>query len=641
MPGRIRILHLEDNAGDAVLVRSFLEAEGLDYEISQVHNREAFVAALEQGGFDLILSDYALPSFDGISALRLTRERDPDLPFILVSGTMGEELAVETLKGGATDYVLKERISRLGSSVRRALEEARERQERKRAEQALRDSEEKYRSIVETTNEWIWAMSLDGRLTYSNPATEAILGYPPGEMVGKGVLPYIHPEDHSKMEELLAESFAKKQGWNGFTLRWRHRDGSYRSLESNAAPILDEKGEVTGYRGADRDITERVSLEHQLRQSQKMEAVGTLAGGVAHDFNNLLTTILGYSDFLLEKIPEGALREDVEEIKKAGQRAASLTRQLLAFSRKQVLNPVVFSLNTIVSDLEKMLRRIIGEDIDLVTVTGEVGSVRADPGQMEQVIVNLAVNARDAMPRGGKLTIETRNFDLDEEYVRQHSYVRAGAYVGLAVSDTGTGMDPETKARIFEPFFTTKPAGSGTGLGLSMVYGIIKQSGGSIEVYSELGRGTSFKVLLPRISAAGEQEVVSAVPRAAGGSETILLVEDEASVRGLAKRALLANGYKVLEAGSAEEALGITDKYSGPIHLLLTDTVMPGASGPEMARRIAASRPDTRVLFISGYTDDAIVRHGLLKPTEAFLQKPFGPEALTRRVREILDAPLG
>ncbi|MGH9369748.1 MAG: response regulator [Thermoanaerobaculia bacterium] len=639
MASRIRILHLEDTPGDALLVRSVLEADGVDGELVNVASREDYTAALEGMEFDVVLSDYAIPSFGGMEALALTRARNPDLPFIFVSGNMGEELAIETVKAGATDYVLKDRLSRLVPSVQRALSEARDRSERKRAEQELRESERRYRSIVETTNEWIWESDLEGRLTYSNAAVQRLVGHRPEELVGQKGIEFLHPEDAKNVASVVERAIAEKSGWTGWVHRWRHKDGSYRSVESNAATVFGENGEFQGFRGATRDITERLQIEAQLRQAQKMEAIGTLAGGVAHDFNNILTTILGYADLVREQLQtDHPLHEDVQEIQKAAERASALTRQLLAFSRKQMLTPVVLDLNTIVSDLERMLRRLIGEDIDLASVLDpQLGRVKADPTQIEQVILNLCVNARDAMPQGGKLTIETSNLDLDDSYVRRHGYAMSGPHVFLAISDNGTGMDEETRSHIFEPFFTTKGAGKGTGLGLSTVYGIVKQSRGHIEVYSEPGHGTTFKVYLPRVFEDRVPVTPTTEETPAHGSETILLVEDEAPVRALTRRFLEALGYRVLETSGPEEAVRLAKTHPEPLHLMVTDAVMPGKSGPELARLMSSVRPEMKVLFISGYTNDAIVRQGLLKANEAFLQKPFRSDTLARKVRSILD----
>jgi signal transduction histidine kinase len=382
------------------------------------------------------------------------------------------------------------------------------------------------------------------------------------------------------------------------------------------------------------------SIEDQLFLSQKLEAVGRLAGGVAHDFNNLLTAIIGYSELTLKKLePNDPLRRNLTEIKAAGDRAAALTRQLLAFSRKQVMQPKVLDLNQVVSNLQKMLLRLIGEEYELrMNLGAELGNVKADPGQIEQVIMNLVLNARDAMPAGGKVSIETSNIHLDESYAREHVSVVAGAYVMLAVSDSGTGIDENTRQHIFEPFFTTKEAGKGTGLGLSTVYGIVKQSGGNIWVYSEVGKGTTFKIYFPRITEQAEEyKPPAAVVDVPKGSETILLVEDAGLVRTLAREVLQTSGYRVFQAASAEEALLSCEKNKEPIDLLLTDVVMPGANGRQLAERLLKMYPQMRVLFMSGYTEDTIMHHGVLDDGINFIQKPFGPSALAVKVREVLD----
>ena len=394
-------------------------------------------------------------------------------------------------------------------------------------------------------------------------------------------------------------------------------------------------------RALEAEVLDRKRAEQELRQSQKMEAIGRLAGGVAHDFNNILTAILGYGDLLYDALDaDPTLQKDAEEIRKAANRAASLTRQLLAFSRKEATLSEVVNVNELVSGMEKMLRRLIGADIEVAAVLDPaLGAVKADPGQLEQVLLNLAVNARDAMPRGGRLTIETSNVHVDDSYSVSHSgLIRPGAYVLLSVSDTGVGMDEATRLRIFEPFFTTKEQGKGTGLGLAMVYGTVKQSGGFIWVYSEPNRGTTLKVYLPITEETQGRAGVSAPPETAvRGEETILLVEDEDPVRALARRVLEAAGYRVLEARQGAEALDITQSFAGPIHLLLTDTVMPGMGGPELAGLLAGSHPETRALFMSGYADDAVLRHGILAGDAPFLQKPFTAGVLTRKVREVLD----
>ena len=468
-----------------------------------------------------------------------------------------------------------------------------------------------------------------------------LTGYEPREALTPDWWPgHVHHEDLERIHGELAQQFP--QGQFSIEYRFRHKDGTYRWILDEGRVRHDGSGQPVEVVGAWIDITERKRLETQLRQAQKMEAIGQLAGGVAHDFNNVLTAIAGNAELLQEGFPAGDPKRDtVEEIRSAASRAESLTRQLLAFSRQQIMQPRVLEPNRVVEGMEKMLRRLIGEDIDLVCILPEdVGRVVADPSQIEQVILNLAVNARDAMPTGGKLTLETGNAEFDPAYARTHAPAVPGRFVMLAVSDSGAGMSPEVKARVFEPFFTTKAPGKGTGLGLATVYGIVKQSGGFIWVYSEAGEGTTFKIYLPR---AGEDQRPTTAPKAQtdvrGGSEVILLVEDEAPVRRVALHALQRYGYTVLEAALPSEALTICKEHSGKIDLVLTDVVMPGMSGPDLAKQLLAQRPGLKVLFSSGYTGEAIAHRGEILSGLAFLPKPFTPMTLARKVREVLDAP--
>jgi two-component system cell cycle sensor histidine kinase/response regulator CckA len=475
----------------------------------------------------------------------------------------------------------------------------------------------------------------DGYFKLLNPAWQRTLGWTSEELMAQPHLEFVHPDDRAQTLEERRKVMTGEPAIT-FENRYRCKDGSYRWLQWNTIPVCEEQ---LMYATA-RDITERRRMEDQLRQSQKMEAVGRLAGGIAHDFNNLLTVITGYSEFLQAQLEAKTPHWEVmEQIKTAAGRAASLTKQLLAFSRRQVLQPTVLDLNAVVENMQQMLKRLIGEQITLVTtLSPRIGLVRADPSQLDQVIVNLAVNARDAMPRGGRLVIETANVRFDRAYTAAHVDIQEGAYAMLSVSDTGCGMDPDTQTRIFEPFFTTKEGGKGTGLGLSTVYGIVKQSGGHLAVYSEPGRGSSFKIYLPLLADAA---VVAASPEesavVARSGETILLVEDEDSVRRLARVVLEEVGYTVIEVSGCAEALARAEGHRGPIHLLLTDVVVTDGSGGSIAERLAASRREMKVLYMSGHTDDTVVHHGVVEPGAAFLHKPFTTASLTRKVRETID----
>jgi PAS domain S-box-containing protein len=499
--------------------------------------------------------------------------------------------------------------------------------ERRRAEDALRLEEERHRALFDNASDVIYTHDLDGRFASLNPAAERVLGFAPGEAVGHDVLAVIAPEHADRMRGLIAATLQSDTAAVA-EMDAVSRGGQRVTLEVSARAIVRD-GRPVGVQGIARDLSERRRLEAQLAQSQKMEAIGRLAGGVAHDFNNLLMVILGYADLMLLRLEEDAPgREQVEQMRKAAESAASLTRQLLAFSRRQVLQPRALDLNAIVGGLGPMLRRLIGEDIELVIQPEATREAEADPAQVEQVIVNLAVNARDAMPTGGRLVMGTADVERD-----------GSGWVMLSVSDTGQGMDAATAGRIFEPFFTTKELSKGTGLGLSMVYGIVQQHRGLIDVDTAPGCGATFRVYLPRASGpASAATVVTRARPALGGTETILLVEDEPAVRALVRDILTGYGYTVLEAASGAEALAFFEGDGSRIDLLLTDVVMPSMSGKTLAGRLTAARPDLDVLFMSGYTDDVIGRHGVLDSKLAYIQKPFTPEQLARKVRDVLAA---
>ncbi|HVM59964.1 MAG TPA: PAS domain S-box protein [Verrucomicrobiae bacterium] len=497
-------------------------------------------------------------------------------------------------------------------------------------------------AIIESSEDAIFATNLDGTITTWNAAAERLFGYSATEATGQPVQMIIPPERAHEKQEIFGR-IASGRRVSQLEMVCLTKKGHHTDISISVSPIRDASGNIVGASTIARDISERKRLQQQLQQSQKVEAIGRLAGGVAHDFNNILTTIIGYCDLTREEVDvRGNARTNIEEIAAAAERAASLTRQLLAFSRKQTLQPKVLDLNAVVGNLDKMLRRLIGEDVDLITkLTTDLGRVRADPGQIEQVIMNLAVNARDAMPDGGKLLIETANIKLDSETMLLPQDVPTGAYVMIAVTDTGTGMTEEVKAHLFEPFFTTKPQGHGTGLGLSTCYGIVKQSGGHIHVYSEVGRGTTFKVYLPRILEGAPMDMPeSAAVAHPKGTETILLVEDDQSVRGLSARLLRSKGYNVVEASNGQEALYVAKQRApGEIALLLTDVIMPEMGGRELADQFRAVHPNAKVLFCSGYTQEAIDRGGELEPGTAFLQKPYTPSVLGQKIREVLDQP--
>ena len=633
----IRILNLEDDASDAELVLRELRKTALDFTLRLAVGRQDFELVLRDAPPDIIISDHNVPQFDGRAALDMARRVLPDVPFILFTGSLNEEAAISYMKAGAADYILKDRVARLGPAVIEALERARERK-------ALRQNEDLLRQLIDANPSLIFVKDAEGRFILVNRAAAELHGTTPDALVGKTDADLRHSAEEiarfraedlevvtSGRPKLIPEQ-AVMSPVTG-RARWVQVMKVPLDLPANPAPRVLVVAT---------DITERRQLEEQLRQAQKMEAVGQLAGGIAHDFNNLLTAIIGNAELVQHDLPADSTSfDDLTEIRQAADRAAALTRQLLAFSRKQVLQPRILDLNQLITGVERMLRRLLAENIETrLDLAANLGFVHADPGQIEQVLLNLVVNARDAMPDGGKLVIGTADVELDHAYAADHVGVTPGRHVMLAVTDNGAGMDEQTQAHLFEPFFTTKGPDKGTGLGLSTVHGIVQQSGGSVAVTSQVGRGTTFKVYLPVAEdGLGPAPEPSPETPLARGTETILLVEDARAVRALAGRVLAAAGYSVLEAGDGAAAEVLAARHDGPIHLLLTDVVMPGLSGSQLAQRIAALRPRIRVLYMSGYTDDAIVHMDVLAKGIPFLEKPFAPEALTRKVREVLDAP--
>ena len=758
----MHVLLIEDNEDDACLIGETLtERTAADIELEWVDRLGSGLTRLAEDKIDLVLLDLSLPDSHGLETLDKVQGQTPDVPVIVLTHLDDEAMAVQAVRKGAQDYLLKGRSD--GILLIRAIRHA---IERKQSEKAVRDSEARLRAIIDTALDALIGINAQGIIIDWNPRAEVIFGWARGEALGQKLADLIIPPRYREAHErglqhflrtgeavvlnrsievaglrrdgtefplelsitsirrgetyvfnaFLSDITERKRAeenrvrlasivessedaiisktldgivtsWNrgavrtfgytadeaigkaiGFlipqdrleeesqiiervkqgehvthfeTVR-RRKDGKEINIALTISPIEDGAGMIIGFSKIARDITEQKGLEAQLRQSQKMEGVGQLAGGIAHDFNNLLTVINSYSAMVLGELDfsNPFARNGIEQIKEAGHRAASLTRQLLMFSRQQVLEPKVLDLNEVVSNIGKLLRRLIGEDItQVLCLHPALGRVKIDPGQMEQIIMNLAVNARDAMPGGGQLTIETENVELDNAYACKHALVQPGPYVMLAVSDTGCGMDADTQARIFEPFFTTKGPGNGTGLGLATVDGIVKQSGGNVWVYSELGKGTTLKIYLPRVEKTSELPEPGAAPAELfPGSETVLLVEDDEMVRALAQAILERYGYHVLAARNVHDALRFAQEGPGQIHLLLTDTIMPVMNGPELAKRFRSIRPETKVLFMSGYTDKVISYTAALEPGTAFLQKPFTPQTLTQKVHEVLNA---
>jgi two-component system, cell cycle sensor histidine kinase and response regulator CckA len=765
MDRSLRILHLEDEPDYCGLVKALLEKEGLATDIVLAEDMKGFIAALEKGGFDIILADYRLPSCTGIDALREARQRCPGTPFLIVSGTIGEQAAIEAMKCGATDYVLKQWPERLGPAVRRAVREAESQHARRHAEGELNRRDSYLRALTENSLDVLSILSRDGVFQYNSPSLKQVLGYDPNELAGRNAFLFVHPEDLASARRSLQQGlqdpglrvtqelrFRRRDGswchvevvgqnrlddpqiagvvlntrditqrkaleqaqrrlataveqaaetiviadikgtilyvnpafekitgyspqealgqnprilksgrqdlrfytemwntlvkgdvWHGHFINKR-KDGTLYEEDASITPIRDAGGQVVNYVAVKRDVSREVQLEAQLRQAQKLEAVGQLAGGVAHDFNNMLAVIRGHAELLLmdeEQLGAGA-REGLKHVIRAAEHAAKLTRQLLIFSRKQMLQSQPVALNDLIGNMTKMLNRVVREDIRLeCRYAAQLPLIQADPGMLEQVLLNLVVNARDAMPNGGQLLITTEGTSVAEACAQANREARAGEYVCLTVSDTGTGIAPEHLPRMFEPFFTTKEVGKGTGLGLATVYGIVKQHQGWIEVSSRFGEGATFKIFLPAIPAPVEKPAEAQVEaRLRGGTETILLVEDEEAVRRITRRVLERYGYTVCEACTAREAREIWRSRREEVALLLTDIIMPeGITGQDLAEELRKDRPGLKVVFMSGYSAEVVGKDTTFfhRTRSHFLPKPCSPAKLLQTVRQCLD----
>lgn len=627
----IRVLIVEDSEDDTLLVVRELERGGYAVEWARVDTAAAMTEALATGDWNAVLSDFSMPSFSAPAALALLHASGRDLPFIIVSGTIGEDAAVAAMKAGAHDFLAKHNLARLVAAVERELREADERAGRQAAEASLRASEEHLRAILDNALDGILTFDPTGLIESANPAAERIFGYAVAELVGRPLQDLVFAADEGDASpDALRQPGARD-------LVGRRKSGQAFPMGVSVSTTQGSSQRL-GI-AIVRDVTEPRELEAQVRQMLKTETIGRLAGGIAHDFNNLLAVILSYASIALRGLPAGTrLRADLDEIVHAAQRAAGLTRQLLAFSRRQVLSPQVVELSGLIADMNKLLGRLIGEDIELAIAPGrDLGAVRADRGQLEQILMNLVVNARDAMPEGGRVTIETANAEVDAERALRFGVV-AGPYVRFSVIDTGIGISHEVRAHLFEPFFTSKALGKGTGLGLATSHGIVKRAGGFIDVDSTEGRGSRFDVHLPRL-AADNVAARDGRQTLSGGSETVLVVEDEPALREVTVRSLRSLGYGVLEAAEGNDALHVAERFAGRIDLLLSDVVMPGLGGRKLAEQLCAMRPELKVLYTSGYADRAFLKQTALKSTPGFLQKPFSLASLAAKVREALDEP--
>jgi PAS domain S-box-containing protein len=641
MTAPIRVLVVDDAIDYAEMVVQFLRASGewTGASMDVVAAYDTALTALTAGHYDVAFVDYWLGARDGVALMADARARGIDTAIVILTAYGAEDVAVNAMKAGAADYLPKTQVSveSLDRAIRHALALRDKERQRSQAEHALRESEERFRALVEHSSDALLLVDAQGRIRYMAPSSARHFGWTPDEVIGRSLFDVVHPEDRDPIAGAMSGPLAEAGESTTVEIRVQHADGGYRTLEAVAVNHIDDPAVGAIVVNA-RDITERQRLEEQLRHSQKMEALGQLAGGVSHDFTNLLTAILGYCELALSDLrPDDPLRHDLEEIRSAGERASSLTRQLLAFAHREVLQPQIVDVNALVRQLERLVRRLLQPQIELVTtLEPNVSRVKVDPASIEQVLVSLTVHARDGLPGGGRVTIETANVSIDGSDASDGS-LPAGSYVLIAVRDTGDGMDAEARARVFEPFFTPGEQGKGSGLGLATVYATVRQNGGHIEVESEPGAGTCFRILLP-------PAVNVLIPRAGDriehiekkdGWETVLVVEQDDAVRALAREVLRRHGYAVLEARHGVDALRLAERHRDPIHLLMTDVVTPHMSGRDVAERLTSARPTMKVLFVLGQAGDEMPAD--LARGSTILRKPFTPDALARKVRALLD----
>ena len=631
---RLRLLSVGGSEQDCGDLREWLTGADVEVHLEHAASAEDVLNQFEKGSYDLLLCSSQSTDDAAFQLLRQVRQHNPHAPVIFLSDQVNKDVIEGAIEAGVSRPGVRSRSPEpcaAPAGVR--FPDVGFADQHQKSEETLRKL---WRSVEQSTDAVI-IMDRSGVMEYVNPAFEALTGYTRQEAIGQTLGILKSEQQAGELYEEMWNTVLSGNVFRGIVMN-RKKNGETLIFEKALTPLRDGKGEITHFISTGRDITERRKLESDLRQAQKMDAIGRLAGGVAHDFNNLLLVISAYAELMLDSLAdEDPLRRNVGEIITASRRAADLTRQLLAFGRKQMQSLQVLDLNTAVGEITAMLPRLIGEDVEMVFVRGHnLGKVKADPVQIEQVVMNLAANARDAMPDGGMLTIETATVRVDETYVQRHSIVPPGDYVLLTVTDSGHGIAPEHLPHIFEPFYTTKEEGKGTGLGLATVYGIVKQNGGFVWVYSELGLGTTFKIYLPQVQSPSSEVRIAKVENSPRGCETLLLVEDEASVRQASLHFLIRSGYTVLEATDAADALRASRQHSGPIHLMITDVIMPKMSGPKLAEQLAEERPDMKVLFVSGYAENTVLPQGKIDHSR-FLQKPFSLKTLARKIREVLE----